>query len=167
MRMIGLIALMMVVVMCATPAYCQGGPKGPERGAPMAVQPPPPGSQPPPAEIEPPPAAAMIDGIAQNLGLTTDQAAALSAILTTTESTLQPLMEEAAAAQKALRDAFSAADFSAAADLATSAASAELAVTKVCLTAWAQIQDSGILTADQLTKLLAGPRQGGNPPPPR
>ena len=170
MRTIGLIALIMVVVICVTPAYCQGGPKGPGRGAPTATQQPPPPStegQPPPPGVHPPPAAATIDSIAQRFALTTDQATTLGAILTTTEATMQPLMEAAATANKALQDAFAAADFDAAADLAASASNAELAVTKASLTAWAQIKDSGILTADQLTTLLTGPKQGGGPPPPR
>ena len=109
----------------------------------------------------------MIDGMAQMLDLTADQATALKAILTTTDTTMQPLMEAAGAANKALRDAFVAADFDAAAGLAAAATNAELAVTRASIAAWAQIQASNALTADQFTELLAGPRHGGPRPPHR
>ena len=137
-----LIALVMAVMVCVAPAYCQGGPGGPP----------------------PPPPADRIDGITQKLGLTTDQATALKAILATTDTTMQPLMKAAGDANKALHEAFVAADFVSAANLATAATDAELALTKASIAAWAQIQASGILTADQFTKLLAGPGPGGPPP---
>lgn len=150
-----LIAVVIAVLMCVSPAYCQGGPggpggpDGPRHGAPMAVPPPPP--------------AVAIDGITQMLGLTTDQATALKAILTTTDAAIQPSMEAAMTADKALRDAIMAADFTSAPDLAKAAADAQLAVTQASISAWAQIQSSGILTADQFTKLLAGPGPGCPP----
>lgn len=151
-----LIAVIMAVVMCAVPVWSQGGPGGPGR----------PGGPGPCAgmAVPPPPPAAMIDGITQGLGLTADQATALKAILTTSDTTMQPLMKAAGDANKALRDAFVAADFDSAAELATAATDAQLAVTKASIDVWAKIKASEILTADQLTKLLAGP--GPSCPPP-
>jgi Spy/CpxP family protein refolding chaperone len=107
----------------------------------------------------------MVDGMAQMLGLTADQATALKAILTTTDTTMQPLMEAVAAANKALRDAVLASDFDSATGLATKAMNAQLDVVKASIAGWARIQASDILTADQFTKLLAGPGPGGPPPP--
>ena len=69
------------------------------------------------------------------------------------------------AADKALRDAVMALDFSAAADLSTAASDAQLDVTKASIDGWTSIQASGILTTDQLTRLLAGPGPGRPRPP--
>lgn len=148
-----LITVLMVVAVCVAPAYCQGGPGGPGG-------PPPP----PPRAVQPPPPADRIDDIATNLGLTSDQATALKAVLVTADTTVRPLIDAAIAADKALHKAFVAADFDSATSLANDATDAELALTKASLAAWAQIQASGILTADQFTKLLAGRGPGGPPP---
>lgn len=143
--------LAVVIAVCVAPVWAQGrGPGGPPRGGGMAVQPPPP--------------ADMIDRISTALGLTTDQATALKAVLTANDQKIQPPMKAAGDAGKALRDAFVAADFDSAAELAVAANDAQLAVTKASITAWADIKASGILTTDQFTKLLAGP--GGPPPGP-
>jgi Spy/CpxP family protein refolding chaperone len=148
-----LIALAVAVVMCVAPAWSQGrpGPGGPPHGAMGAVPPPPP--------------ADAIANIAQLLGLTTDQATALKTILTANDTVIKPLMEAARTADKALHDAVVALDFTTAADLVTAASDAQLALTNANIDAWVKIQTSGILTTDQLTKLLAGPGPGGPPPP--
>jgi len=123
-----------------------------------------PGGPPPPSGgIPPPPPADRVDGITQGLGLTSDQATALTAILTTTDATMKPLMEAVGDATKALRDAFKAADFTTAATLTMAKADAELAATNASIVAWAQIKASGILTTDQFAELLAGPKPGGPP----
>lgn len=151
-----LIAVVLAVVMCAVPVWSQGpgGPGGPGRhggpGMGMAVPPPPP--------------AAAIDGITQMLGLTTDQATQLKDILTANDTALQPLMKAAGDADKALRDAVMAEDFTSAATLAKAATDAQLAVTKANIDAWAKIKASGILTDDQFSSLLAGPGAGCPPP---
>jgi hypothetical protein len=145
------IIVVIAVLACAIAAYCQGGtggPGGPPPRPPMAVMPPPPADK--------------IDPIAQALGLTTDQATALKAVLETSDATMQPLMQAAGDADKALHEAFAAGDFTAAADLASAATDAQLAAIKGGLTAWANIKASGTLTDDQFAKLLAGP---GGPPP--
>lgn len=143
-----LIALAAAALMCVTPAWSQGGPGGPPRGGGMA--------------IPPPPAAAMIDSITTALGLTTDQATALKTVLATNDAAIQPLMDAARTAERAVRDAFVAADFDSAATLAQTASEAQIAVAKASITGWKTIQDSGILTADQFTTLLTKPC---GPPP--
>lgn len=146
--------LVLAVVMCVTPIWAQGGPGGPGG----------PGRGPGPMAIPPTPPADAIKTVAQALSLTTDQATALAELLGADQTILQPLTQAASDADKALRDAFAAQDFDSAVGLADAAAAARLAVTKANIAAWAEIQASGILTADQFAALLAGPGPGGPPP---
>lgn len=144
MKTTALVAVVLAVVMCAVPAWCQGGPGGP--GGPC-----------PAMGIQPTPPASSIDSITTTFSLTTDQATQLKAILTANDTAVQSLMDAAQTADKALQDAVTAADFDSAADLATAASDAHLAITKANIDGWAKIQSSGILTAAQLTQLMTSP----------
>ncbi len=146
--------LAVVLAICVTPVWSQGGPGpgGPPPGAMMAVPPTPP--------------AAAIDGIAKALGLTTDQATALTSILEANDAKIGPLMAASADADKALRDAVVALDFDSATQLGAKAGSAQLDVVNASIAGWAQIKASAVLTADQLAALMTGPGPVGCPPPP-
>jgi hypothetical protein len=147
MKRIVLVTLIMVLVLCMVPILSQAGPGGPGGGG-MSVPPTPP--------------AADIANITKSLTLTTDQATALKALLTTFDATIKPLMETANAADKAIRDKMTTADFTAVANLIDAAADAHLEVTLANLNNCVKLKASNILTTDQLTKLLAGP--GDTPP---
>lgn len=152
--------LMMVaiaLIVCAAPAFCQGGPGG--HGGPG-------GPPPPPMAVQPPPPADRIDGIANDLNLTDDQVTALTALLTKIDAKVRPLMKAEQDSKKAVHEAFVSGDFDKAAGLASSATDAELAALKGGIAAWQQIKDSKILTDDQFAQLLAGPKHGPPPPPP-
>ncbi len=142
-----LITLVMALLLCLVPILSQAGPGGPGGGG-MSVPPTPPASD--------------ITNITKSLTLTTDQATALKALLTTFDATIEPLMETANTADKVIRDKMATADFTAAANLIDTAADAHLEVTLANLNNWVKLKANNILTTDQLTKLLAGP--GGTPP---
>jgi len=148
MNKIVIVTLVTALVLCVAPIWSQGGPGGPGGAPGMAVPPTPPASD--------------ITNITRSLTLTTDQATALKALLTTFDATIKPLMETANTADKAIRDKVAAADFTAASSLIDAAADAHLDVTLANLNDWIKLKASNILTTDQLTKLLAGP--GGTPP---
>jgi Spy/CpxP family protein refolding chaperone len=154
--------LVLAAMLCATAAYAQGPRPGP--GGPGG---------PPPAPsimmaLMPPPVAA-IDGLTKFLSLTTDQATALKAVLTTSDATIQPLVKAAADASKALRAAVivPADEFDAdnvVNNLLPAAQNAEGAVATAELGVWVEM--GKILTKDQLTKLQADRGPGCPPPPP-
>lgn len=159
------ITLALVIAICVVPVWCQGRPGGP--GGPGGHGGP--GGPGPMMGVPPPPPAMAIDGITKTLGLTADQAAALSVILTADETKIRPLIEAACESDKALHEAFKAGDFETAKNLADEVTTDRAEVVKACIAAWAEIKASGVLTDDQFSKLLAGPGQGGprqgNPPP--
>jgi hypothetical protein len=152
-----LVVLTLAVAMCATAAWGQGGPPpGGPRGmgsVAMAIM---------------PPRADMTDCITSSLELTTAQATALKSILTTSDSTIQPLMKTAADKCKALRAGIF--DSDNVATLLKDAQTAEQQVIDACMNTWTAIAVSADLnlTSDQLTKLVTGPPCGGPPhgPPP-
>ena len=135
-----------------------GGPGGPGGHAPSVM-----------AALLPPPAGA-VDGIARALELTTEQAAQLKAILTASDTTIQPLMKTAADATRAVRDALVAEDFDAMAvvTLAAAAQTAEADVISASVGVWTQVRSDATLalTADQVAKLMMGPGRGAPPPGP-
>gem|GEM_PF-2908975 len=154
-----IILLVLALALCATVALAQGGPGGPggqnRRGGnnaaslSMAVAPPP---------------AAMIDSIADNLQLTSDQKTKLSAILTKADETLRPLRQKSGQTAIALRDAVLDSNYDAqkVAQLLADAQKADAAVITAEMQTWDQIRP--VLSADQLNKLKAanGRRMGGN-----
>ncbi|MEN6356293.1 MAG: periplasmic heavy metal sensor [Armatimonadota bacterium] len=154
--------VVMLAVMCMTPAWCQGGPRQGGMGTSsvmMAVM---------------PPKADMIDRLTDKLSLTTDQAESLKTILTDGDSTIQSLTKTSAAASKALREAIFAStyDADAVAAAAAKAEKAEAAVVSESISVWAKVR--GILTSDQITSLQSattfsgkpdGPGGPGGPPP--
>lgn len=161
MKKTAFVLVVLVAAICATAAWSQGGPK--------------PGGPPPPMVICPamlllPPPAMAIDNITKGCQLTTDQAAALKTILTSSEADIQPKLQALAEKTKALRTAVlvpTAQYDQAAVDTATAdAQTAEAAVVTGSIYWWNQISASGILSADQLAKLMAGPGPGGPPPGP-
>ena len=161
MRKTVLTVVALAVLTCSTVVWGQGPPKGGPGGPP----PPPPSAM---MAVLPPPAGAL-DGIVKTLGLTTDQATSLKAILTTSDATIQPLVKIAGDASKALHDSLFASTFDAdaVAVLASTAQTAEGDVIAAAIQVWTQIRTDATLnlTADQLAKLQAGCGSGGPPPP--
>jgi Spy/CpxP family protein refolding chaperone len=156
MKTMVLLAVALVMVVCAVPVWSQGPPPGPggPKGAPSTMM-----------ALMPPPAGA-VDGITKALSLTTAQAASLKTILTASDTTLEPLRKAAGDATKAAHDALLASTYDAAAvaDLAAKALDAEAAVIGASIQTWTSIRTTLTLTADQLTLLQTGPGAGGPPP---
>lgn len=177
MRNTVLMTTALALVVCTAPAWGQG-PPGPGR---------PPGgvgggmSCPAMAAMAPP--SAVIDRMAETLGLTKSQVTKLRAAMTKCEESIKSLSQKSGEATKAMRDAIAASDYDAqkVTDLANAAVKAEVAVLSARLDEWTQIRS--ILTADQAKGLQesmtmqrpgqvprpAGPPpdDGAMPPPPR
>jgi len=111
--------------------------------------------------LPPPPGA--IDPLTKALSLTDQQVTDLKAALAASDAAIVPLLKAASDAAKALHEAVFADTYDADAVAAAVAASADAqaAVVASSLDTWAKIRS--ILTADQWTKLKAGP--GCAPPP--
>lgn len=148
--------VVMLAVVCATAAWSQGPPRGggPRMGcAAMAVM---------------PPQAAMLDGLAKQIALTADQAAALKTILTASDAAIPPLVQAAAEKSKTLRTAVlvpaTEYDADAVAAAVTAAQEAESAVLAACIDTWCRI--GTVLTKEQFTALQTAPPPGPGGPPP-
>ncbi|MEN6521357.1 MAG: periplasmic heavy metal sensor [Armatimonadota bacterium] len=149
-----LVAVLLVLSVCVTPVWCQGkpGPGGPGGCMPGGVM-----------SVPLPPPADSIDSITELLELTTDQAASLKDVLTSSDETIQPLLKASADASKALCDAVFASEYNAATveELKAKLVTAQTQVMDACINAWSQIRE--VVTADQFTKLKAGPGGCGDP----
>ena len=172
MRNTVLMTAALALVVCTAPAWGQG-PPGPGR---------PPGGggggMPCPAMAAMAPPSAVIDRMAETLGLTESQVTKLRAAMTKCEESIKSLSQKSGEATKAMRDAIAASDYDA---QKVTEVKAEVAVLSARLDEWTQIRS--ILTADQAKRLQesiamqrpgqvpgpAGPPpdDGAMPPPPR
>lgn len=111
----------------------------------------------------------MVGRLVEPLELTDDQVAQLTSIIEKCDGATRPLMQKAAEANKALREALYAKDYSAqkVKDLAAAAQKAEGAVLTARIDQWTQVR--AVLTAEQIEKMqgfMAGPAAGTRPPGP-
>jgi len=150
------IGIVVAMVLCAVAAWSQGGaggrtgatgPGGARTGRGMMTC---------PAMALMPPQAGVFERAAATLQLTDGQdgqKAKLTAVLTTSDETMRPLVQKATEAAQALRTAVLAPKYDAAKvkELATAAGTAEPAIVAARIDTWTQIR--GILTADQVAKL--------------
>lgn len=150
MKLSTLIVVMLAVV-CMTPAWCQGGPRQGGMGMSSIVM------------TVMPPKVNMLDRLTEKLSLTTDQAESLKTILTEGDSTIQPLSKAFTAADKALREAIFASTYDAdtVAAAAVKAEKAEATVVTASLNVWTKIR--GVLTSDQIASLQSATTFSGGP----
>jgi Spy/CpxP family protein refolding chaperone len=125
-----------------------------------------------------PPHYMMFENMAETLELTDEQLTQIKDAADKNDAIVQPLMQKAGDACKALREAVMASEYDAAKvqELATAAQKAEAAVTSANINAWTQLRS--ILSVDQVAKLKeimstqrpgpggpGGPGPMGPPPP--
>ncbi|MCE5323011.1 periplasmic heavy metal sensor [bacterium] len=147
-----LIGLVLAMILCMTPVWCQqGGPRQGGVGMSSVVM------------TVMPPQANMIDRLAEQLDLTEDQVSSLKTVLTEGNTTVQSLQKTSSSAAQALRKALFAStyDADAVADAAAKAEKAEAAVVTASINVWVQIRE--VLTADQITALQSATTFSGGP----